>query len=306
VAAAFAILVGKAVFGGVGHFLWQPALVGRLAVAVLFPATMNPAAWPVLAQDRLLVGDLNNAAVVDSARLWRGTPAPERADALAFRRPEHILSDLTDSTRPAFSALNYVPADLPRAKPAALRKMPPIEDLLLGTHPGGLGETSAFAIAIALLYLVYRSYIKWQLPLAMVLAAATVAAIAPVYLAGPNLTVRQVWWPVTAEGFDVGIVYVTYQVLTGELLLAALLATEMTSRPVTTNGRIVFGLGCGAVGMLMRLFLETPIPFYMAVLAMNTLTPTIEAICRPRVFGRSRLEWLKRRQAECGQNTTTN
>ena len=28
-AAAFAILIGKAIFGGVGHFLWQPALVGR-------------------------------------------------------------------------------------------------------------------------------------------------------------------------------------------------------------------------------------------------------------------------------------
>ena len=36
-ASAFAILIGKAVFGGVGHFLWQPALVGRFAVAVFMP-----------------------------------------------------------------------------------------------------------------------------------------------------------------------------------------------------------------------------------------------------------------------------
>ncbi len=42
-ASVFAIVVGKGVFGGVGHFLWQPALVGRLAVAVVFPALLSSA-----------------------------------------------------------------------------------------------------------------------------------------------------------------------------------------------------------------------------------------------------------------------
>ena len=44
VGAAFAVIIGKAVFGGVGHFVWQPALVGRVAVAVMFAAVLNPSA----------------------------------------------------------------------------------------------------------------------------------------------------------------------------------------------------------------------------------------------------------------------
>ena len=106
------------------------------------------------------------------------------------------------------------------------------------------------------------------------------------------MTVKTVWFPVLAEGLDVGFVYVSYHLLSGGLLLAAMfLATEMTSRPVTTGGQVLFGLGCGTAAMLLRLYGRLSIPCYTAVLLMNTFTPTIEAICRPRVFGTRRLRW---------------
>jgi len=305
VASVFAIVIGKAIFGGVGHFLWQPALVGRLAVAVMFPAALNSGAWPLLAQSRIVVGDVQRAAMVEDYSGWRGRPAPEGADAFRVTPPGQMLEKLTrpaswTARGPACSGLMLARQDTPRAGPAALRapapdRLPPINDLLYGARPGGLGETCAIAILVAGLYLVYRNYVKWQLPVAFLAAAWGVAATAPVLLQGPSNTVDTVWFPLVAEGLDVGFTYVNYQILSGGVVLAAtFFATEMTSRPVTTGGQVIFGLGCGAGAMLLQLYTGVPIPAYMAVLAMNTLTPVIDAAWRPRVFGRRRFAFLWR------------
>jgi len=310
VASAFAIVIGKAVFGGVGHFVWQPALVGRLAVAVMFPMTMNPADWPLLARSRLLVGDINNVRTVEDYHGWRRARAPRGADGFRLPPPRTVLAKLTRTaasarargrSEAAYSALAYAPDPntVPEARPAALRPpppeaLPPINDLLYGARPGAIGETCAVVIIVAGLYLLYRNYIRWQLPAAFIAAAWCAAAIAPIRLAGPNVTTRIVWYPLMLEGLDVGFTYVNYQVLSGELLLAAVfLATEMTSRPVTTGGQVIFGAGCGVLAMLMQLYVAVPIPAYMAVLAMNTLSPTIDSLWRPRVFGRRRFEFLR-------------
>ena len=294
VAAAFAIIVGKAVFGGVGHFLWQPALVGRLAVAVIFAGPgagrMTPRYWPVLAQDKLLVGDIMRAARVENYRQWRNRSAPPGADAFKLTPPADILASLTSTREPAFSGL-CTPASVPRAKPAALMKLPPLSDLLYGARPGGIGETCAVVIIVAGLYLIYRNYVKWQLPLAFVGSAAAVVAVWPINLAGHD---QATWWPLLAEGLGVGFTYVNHQLLSGELLLAALfLAPETTSRPVTTGGQVLFGTGCGVIAMVLRLYLDVPVPCYMAILAMNTVAPKIDKLWRPRVFGTKRFEFLR-------------
>jgi Na+-transporting NADH:ubiquinone oxidoreductase subunit NqrB len=312
----------------VGHFLWQPALVGRLAAAVLFaqqianPLPQLPGYWPVLAQDKVIVGDVLNASNEDRYKHWRDTPAAPARDAFWLMSVADKLAPLTRGDQVEYSALAYVPAKvadddsgIPGAKPAALMQLPPINDLLLGARPGGIGETCAAVIVVAGLYLVYRHYVKWQFPAAFILSACVVAAVAPIQLQGPNDTILSGWgppggwaamnwfsssepWtlpPLLREGLDVGFLYVCYQLLSSEVLLAAFfLATEMTSRPVTTGGQVLFGLGGGAAAMLLRLFTDLPVPAYMAVLLMNTFTPVIDAIWRPRVFGRKRLAWLRK------------
>jgi len=308
IGAAAAIVVGKAIFGGVGHFLWQPALVGRLAVAVMFPLTLAtpseryPDKWPILTRDRLVTGDVQRARPPIGSGAWRDRRAGGRAHAILMRRPSTTLAGLI-GPEPTFSGLAN--RRVPGAAPALLLTLPPMEEMLTGTHPGGIGETCAVVILIAGLYLVYRNYVKWQLPAAFLLAAGVVAAIAPIQLVGPGDTVRTVWFPVAAEQWDVGFTYVNYQLLSGGMLLAAMfLAGEMTTRPVTTRGQVVFGLACGALAMALRLGLltrllgltvQTPIPAYVAVLAMNTLTPWIETIWRPRVMGQKRFLLLFRK-----------
>ncbi len=302
IAGAFAIIVGKAIFGGVGHFLWQPALVGRLAVAVLFAGTLSASQGPVLLQKHMLTGDITDARPVETYHGWAAASErlarSERFDAQAIRlpAPTETLAGLTRGEPAPYSGLSRPRHEMPRSQPVALLAMPPVSDLFVGTRPGGIGETSALMIFIAGMYLVYRNYGKWQLPAAVIASAWLVAAIAPIQLAGPNDTVEIVWWPLLAESRDVGVTYVNYQILSGELMLAAFFfAPEMTSRPVTTGGQVIFGLGVGAVAMGLQLYTATPIPAYLGVLAMNTFTPLIDSLWRPRVMGQSWWSWLTRR-----------
>jgi len=301
IGAAFAIIVGKVIFGGVGHFLWQPALVGWLAVSVVFPAVTNPKHWPVLAREHIITGDVTITGSATELQRWADTPADRDTHAFKTRPPTAILLELGNAEEPAFSKLAFrygrsyerrekpddaeSDADSKTLKPSLAMQMPRVNELLYGARAGIIGETNIIVIIVAGLYLVYRHYVKWQLPVAFILSAAIVLAIAPVYLEA-NGAIRQVWMPIVAEGFDVGFVYVSYQMLTGELMLAAFfLATEMTCRPTTTGGQILFGIGCGVIAMCLRMFLMAPFSCFMAILAMNTFTPTIDALWRPRVLG---------------------
>jgi electron transport complex protein RnfD len=283
VGAFCAIILGKALFGGVGHFLWQPALVGRLAAAVVLAPPfwpgepLNPPSWPVLAQSRVILGDIRNAKTPSPYVQWRGTPAPAGADALAVPRPVEGLRELVLTNEP------------PNSIVTTLRHMPPAWDLICGACGGGIGETCAIAILLAGLYLVYRNYVQGQLPGLFVLGAAIAAAVAP--LPAPDGQGWR-WLPFTAEGADVGFTYVAYHLFSGELLLAAwFFATEMTSRPITAPAQGMFGLLCGVLTILLRLYTVFPAPAYGAVLLVNTLTPLLDGI-RPRVFGRRR--WWQR------------
>ena len=282
--AVFAILVGKALFGGVGHFLWQPALVGRLAVAVLFSQALSGPLpdrpdWPVLARNHIILGDVDRIDPNAEYRDWRTARTAAGYDALARARPRAILHRLSD------------PSDLPPDSIAtALLAMPPASDLIWGVYGGGIGETCTLIIVIAGLYLVYRHYVRGHLPGLAILAAAITVAVAPIR--APDGDGWQ-WLPICAEGMDVGFVYVSYHIACGEILLASFfLATEMTSRPVALPAQAVYGICFGVVAMLMRLYTSFPIPAYAAVLMLNTFTPLFDRTVRPRVFGRRR--WLRR------------
>jgi Na+-translocating ferredoxin:NAD+ oxidoreductase RnfD subunit len=88
---------------------------------------------------------------------------------------------------------------------------------------------------------------------------------------------------------------VAFHLLSGGLLLAMFFfAADFVTRPITVAGQAVFAAGCGVLTILIRLYLFAPgAPFlfvtsgaYLAVLAMNTMTPLIDRVFQPRPFGR--------------------
>ena len=140
-------------------------------------------------------------------------------------------------------------------------------ELLLGTTNGSLGEVSALACILGGLYLCLRRTAAWQIPAGVLLAVAVIAG-------GVNLANMSSSWGVL------------HQLLGGALLFGAFfIATDPVTSPVTGKGKFIFGLGVGALVMMIRVLSNYPEGVMFAVLLMNALTPLINRWCVPKPFG---------------------
>lgn len=143
-------------------------------------------------------------------------------------------------------------------------ELPSLLDMFLGIRGGCLGEVSAVAILIGGLYLLARRVIKPAIPLCFI---GTVAVI--MLIAGKG-------------DFE----FMLYEILSGGLLLGAFfMATDYATSPITTKGKIIFGIGCGVITSVIRLFANLPEGVSYSIILMNILVPHIENLTRPKPFG---------------------
>jgi electron transport complex protein RnfD len=138
----------------------------------------------------------------------------------------------------------------------------------LGVRNGCIGEVSGLALLLGGIFLLWRRCISWHVPVfylgSMALFAAVVNAVDPVRAMGGPL----------------------YHVLTGGVILGAFfMATDMVTTPVTKSGMALFGIGCGVITMIIRLWGGYPEGCSFSILIMNSLTPLINRATRPRVLG---------------------
>ena len=133
-------------------------------------------------------------------------------------------------------------------------------DMMFGLHAGALGETCIITLLAGYVFLlVLRVVDAW----ATVPFIATVAAITGI-----------------ADQDAV------YQVLSGGLALGAFyMATDYTTTPMTPKGKIIFGIGCGVITALVRLFAAAPEGVAFSILFMNMFTPLIDRYTRPQPAG---------------------
>ncbi len=289
VAAAVAVILAKGLFVGEGRYLWQPALVGRVVAQFVFSSTFamtgSAALWPVLAPGHLLVGKLSRAVPIDVATYggWNGTGGASPQDAWLMPVPAAALRDFAEGRIAPDGDLLY--------EPLIRDYLPPWSDTVIGTVPGGLGETCTLAIIAAGLYLIYRGYLRWQLPVAMLAAAAAAAAVFPVESARPGNA--YLWFPGLAveEGRAVGPAYMLYHLTSGQLMLGAfLLAGDMIATPLRVRGQIAFAAGAGVLTIFMRLYGVLEGECYWAILMMNTVVPLIDRGTRRNIIGLEPIE----------------
>jgi electron transport complex protein RnfD len=135
-----------------------------------------------------------------------------------------------------------------------------VPDLFFGSVAGSLGETSALAIFLGGLYLFYRGYLDYRIPLG-VFASVIVISL----LTGQD--------PV-------------FHLLAGSVLFGAVfMATDPVTSPITKPGRWIFGIGIGLFIMLIRIWGSYPEGVTFAILLMNAATPLINRWTRPRIYG---------------------
>lgn len=286
VLAAFAAIVfGKGLFGGLGHYIWQPALVGRVLVQFLFSQQLSlfvalPQS-PVLAPGRLLIGDVHQARPIDMGtyRGWSAYRRQSGSDAWLMDRPVQVLRRFAEGNVSSDGKLLY--------EPLIRDCLPPWVDTVLGLVPGGIGETCSLALVVAGMYLIYRGYLRWQLPAAVLAAAAVAAAVLPVQIDAdqgggydwlPILTVEQ--------GRAVGLAYVLHHLTAGQLMLGAfLLAGDMIASPMRPRGQIFFGACIGAMTIFMRLYGILEGECYWSILILNPFVALIDRRLKRPILG---------------------
>jgi electron transport complex protein RnfD len=140
-------------------------------------------------------------------------------------------------------------------------------DMLLGNLGGSLGEVSAIALLIGMIYLLYRKIITWHVPISILAAVFIITGV--MYLADPLTYAHPL-----------------IHLLTGGLLLGAIfMATDYVTSPMSTTGLIIFGVGVGVLTSVIRLFGSYPEGMSFAILIMNAFTPLINTYFKPKHFG---------------------
>ncbi len=163
---------------------------------------------------------------------------------------------------PMLAAADVVTGATPLALLASgdTANLPTYTEMLLGLTGGSLGETSALALLVGGYYLIIRKIIAPTIPVAFI---GTVFVIA--LLAGQD--------PI-------------FHILAGGVMLGAIfMATDYSTSPLTTTGKVIFGIGCGLITMVIRLFGDLPEGVSFAILLMNVLTPHIDYMSRRKMYG---------------------
>lgn len=150
---------------------------------------------------------------------------------------------------------------------SVLEKLPNAFDMLLGQMGGSLGEVSALAILIGLVYMLMRKIITWHIPVSILLTVLVLSGLLHLYN------------PAYADPVNT--------LLSGGLLLGAcFMATDYVTSPMTPRGQIIYGIGIGAITVIIRTFGAYPEGMSFAILIMNAFTPLINTYNKPKRYGR--------------------
>ncbi len=181
-------------------------------------------------------------------------------------------------------AVNAVTSATPLAhmKTAAYDKVPELWHLALGDIGGCVGETSAILLLAGAAYLVVRRVITWHVPVAYLGALAIVAWAFGGTYKGEGGTVVRVFAGVGPA--NVGAIPI-HLLAGGAILGACYMATDYVTSPMTPKGMIIFGVGCGVLTGVIRIFGGYPEGTSYAILLMNMTVPLIDRATMPRLFG---------------------
>ncbi|WP_300728993.1 RnfABCDGE type electron transport complex subunit D [uncultured Bacteroides sp.] len=150
---------------------------------------------------------------------------------------------------------------------SALEQLPDTLTLFLGNNPGSLGEVSALALLLGLIYMLWKKIITWHIP---------VSIIATVFVFSGLMHL------VDSTAYASPLAHL----FTGGLMLGAIfMATDYVTSPMTHKGMIIYGVAIGFLTVVIRLFGAYPEGMSFAIFIMNAFTPLINTYCKPKRYG---------------------
>ena len=145
--------------------------------------------------------------------------------------------------------------------------MPTLCDMFLGKMGGSLGEVSALALLLGMVYMLWKKIITWHIPVSIFATVFVFTGI--MHLLNP-------------DQYESPLVHL----LSGGLMLGAIfMATDYVTSPMSKSGMIVYGIGIGILTTVIRLFGSYPEGMSFAIFIMNGVTPLINSYMKPKHFG---------------------
>ena len=229
--AVMAIYIGKHLLGGLGYNIFNPALLGRAFLLATFPVAMTSAWLPPLTDGAIFT------------YLSGGLDAVSTATPLAVMKEQGMAAfhEMFGSSTEIYLSF------------------------FMGWRPGCIGETSGILILLGGLYLMYRGYITWHIPVSLLGSLALLTWV----FGGDTLFSGD---PLLA-------------MLTGGAMLGAFyMATDYVTSPSTRTAQMVYGAGIGALTVLIRLKGGYPEGICYAILLMNPLSTVLDGWFKPKRF----------------------
>ena len=220
IAVAFAVIIGKEVFGGTGMNIWNPALLTRAFLFFSYPSKMS--------------GDT----------VWTGGVTRFLNEGVAYQAGNGLVDGFSGAT--------------PLANPTLENLQPQLTDMILGTIPGSVGETSVIAILLGATLLLWTGVASWKIMVSSVLGGLAIG-----YL-----------------GYAVGATDLPgyYQLVMGGFLFGTVfMATDPVTSAQTECGKWIYGFLVGALAVTVRIWNPGyPEGMMLAILLMNTFAPLID------------------------------
>lgn len=152
-------------------------------------------------------------------------------------------------------------------KEGGVAAIPSTIDLFLGKMSGSIGEISALALLIGLVYMLIRKIITWHIPVSILLTVLVFSGI--LYLTD-----------------SISYASPVVHLLSGGLMLGAIfMATDYVTSPMNPKGMLIFGVGIGIITVVIRSWGAYPEGVSFAILIMNGFTPLINTYVKPKRFG---------------------
>jgi electron transport complex protein RnfD len=255
----FAIIIVKELFGGIGFNIFNPALAGRAFLMSSYQTEMTTK-WHTFSPKNMLSPVFDNPETLKATtHALTSATKTNSIDAITGATPLSLLNDTPDLFWNAETFNQLCSKDM-------------LQALFTGNVGGCIGETSALFILLGAIFLLFKKIINWQIPLAFI---GTFASIIFAYY--------------FFKDFHAPGTILLYHLLSGGLMLGAFfMATDMITSPTTSKGMLIFGVGCGLLTAVIRLWGGYPEGVSYAILLMNAVVPLIDRYVKPFVFGASK------------------
>jgi len=259
IGAFVAVVVAKAIFGGLGHNPFNPALTARVFLLIAFPGAMTK--WPITLQ----AFAEKPVSLYGQATTWYSSFATNKTLSLPVTKTDSVMEALAGKVDVITAATPLAVAKEHWQKGTG--EVLHYTDYFVGSMPGSLGEVSVLLLLLGAAVLLLKGYITWHIPVSFILGVVVMAGMT--HLASPTRYMDPI-----------------FHLVTGGIIIGAFfMATDYVTSPTYPLGMVIFGFGCGLLTMIIRLWAGFPEGVSFAILIMNAVTPIIERYTRPKKYG---------------------